>query len=332
MNLKTMSSALLGGFTLAATVGSAQALDQVTFQLDWLPGGDKSPIYVCIEQGFCEDAGIEISIEQGRGSSEAVTKLATGISDIGTAGIGALMAAVVNEDVPVTAVMSYFNEGPHAFYTLEGNGIESVDDVRGMTIATSPFTSSNVYLPLILADLGMTEDDITLNKMDPGTLGPMLMTGQADAIIAWVVDVTRYNTQAEEAGKDLIVIPWSTAGLELYSASVVASDAFLAERPDVARRFLAAYQQSIIFANENRTAAAEAVVAVVPELDLPAIEGGVNDAMLLVFNDVTDQDGLGAFESGRLAATWERVAAAQGFDVGTLDPETIVDRSFLPSN
>ena len=37
--------------------------------------------------------------------------------------------------------MSYFNEGPHAFYTLEGNGIESVEDVRGMTIATSPFTS-----------------------------------------------------------------------------------------------------------------------------------------------------------------------------------------------
>lgn len=332
MILKSVSTAVLGGFALAATVGAAQALDQVTFQLDWLPGGDKSPIYVCIEQGFCEEAGIEITIEQGRGSSEAVTKLATGISDIGTAGLGALMAAVVTEDVPVTAVMSYFNEGPHAFYTLEGNGIESVEDVRGMTIATSPFTSSNVYLPLVLADLGMTEEDITLNKMDPGTLGPMLMTGQADAIIAWVVDVTRYTTQAEEAGKDLIVIPWSTAGLELYSASVVASDAFLAERPDVARRFLAAYQQSVIFANENRTAAAEAVVSVVPELDLPAIEGGVNDAMLLVFNDVTDQDGLGTFEPGRLAATWERVAAAQGFDVGALDPETIVDRSFLPSN
>ena len=332
MTLKSMSAALVGGFAFVATVGSAQALDQVTFQLDWLPGGDKSPIYVCIEQGFCEEAGIEITIEQGRGSSEAVTKLATGISDIGTAGLGALMAAVVTEDVPVTAVMSYFNEGPHAFYTLEGNGIESVEDVRGMTIATSPFTSSNVYLPLVLADLEMTEEDITLNKMDPGALGPTLMTGQADAIIAWVVDVTRYTTQAEEAGKDLIVIPWSTAGLDLYSASVVASDAFLEERPDVARRFLAAYQQSVIFANENRAAAAEAVVSVVPELDLAAIEGGVNDAMLLVFNDVTDQDGLGTFEPGRLAATWERVAAAQGFDVGALDPETIVDRSFLPSN
>lgn len=332
MSFKTISSALLGGLALAAATSSAHALDEVTFQLDWLPGGDKSPIYVCIEQGFCEEAGLEITIEQGRGSSEAVTKLATGISDIGTAGVGALMAAVVAEDVPVTAVMSYFNEGPHAFYTLAGNGIESVEDVRGMTIATSPFTSSNVYLPLVLSDLGMTEEDITLNKMDPGALGPTLMTGQADAIIAWVTDVTRYTNQAIEAGGEIVVIPWSTAGLELYSASVVASDAFLAERPDVARRFLEAYQRSIIFVSENPSEAAQAVVTVVPELDLPAIEGGVNDAMRLVFNDVTEADGLGTFEPGRLAATWERVAAAQGFDLDALDPETIVDRSFMPTN
>lgn len=332
MSLKSLSAALLGGMTMLATATSAQALDAVTFQLDWLPGGDKSPIYVCIEQGFCEEAGIEVTIEGGRGSSEAVTKLATGISDIGTAGLGALMAAAVTEDVPVTAVMSYFNQGPHAFYTLEGNGIETVEDVRGMTIATSPFTSSNVYLPLILADMGMTEEDITLNKMDPGALGPTLMTGQADAIIAWVVDVTRYTTQAEEAGKDIMVIPWSTAGLDLYSASVMANDTFLAERPDVARRFLEAYQRSVIFASENPTAAAEAVVSVVPELDLASIEGGVNDAMLLVFNEVTEADGLGVFEPGRLASTWARVAAAQDFDPEALDPETIVDRSFMPTN
>lgn len=332
MSLKTLSSALLGGLALAATASTAYALDEVTFQLDWLPGGDKSPIYVCIEQGFCEEAGLEITIEQGRGSSEAVTKLATGISDIGTAGLGALMAAVVAEDVPVTAVMSYFNVGPHAFYTLADSGIESVEDVRGMTVATSPFTSSNVYLPLVLADLGMTEEDITLNKMDPGALGPTLMTGQADAIIAWVTDITRYTNQAAEAGHEIVVIPWSTAGLELYSASVVASDAFLEERPDVARRFLEAYQRSLIFVSENPALAAQAVVTVVPELDLAAIEGGVNDAMLLAFNEVTERDGLGSFEPGRLAATWQRVAAAQGFDVDALDPESIVDRSFLPTN
>lgn len=329
--LKSIARTLLGGAFALTGLSAAQAADQVTFQLDWLPGGDKSAIYVCIQQGFCADADIEVTIEGGRGSSEAITKMATGVSDIGISGIGALMAARANEDVPVTAVMSIFNQGPHSFYTVTGT-MESIEDIRGKSVATSPFTESNVYLPLVLADLGMSEEDINLNHADPGALGPMLMTGATDVIIAWLTDVTRYTNQAEEAGKELTIFPWSEAGLEFYSASLVAADSFLEERPDVARRFLAAYKQSLEFVRDNPAEAAASVTAVVPELSSENVEGSVNDTMVLIFNEVTDRDGLGVFEAERLAATWERVAAAQGLDPETIDPEEIVDRSYQPES
>lgn len=316
---------------LAALAAPALAQDMVTYQLDWLPGGDKAPIYVCIEEGFCADAGLEIAIEQGRGSSEAITKIATGASDVGSADIGALMAARVTEGVPVTAIMSIFNTGPHAFYTTADSGITSIAELAGKSVATSPFTSSNVFLPLVLADNGMSEDEITLTKADPGALGPLLMTGQSDAIIAWLTDVSRYTGQATEAGKEIVVLPWSDAGLELYSAALIASDRFLAERPDVARRFVAAYVQSLQYANANPGAAAEAVAAEVPELTAEDVEGSWLDASKLAFNEVTDTFGLGTFDEGRLGKTWTRVAAAQSLDPASLDPETVVDRSFLPA-
>ena len=318
----------LGSLFAGAVVSCAQAADKVVYQLDWLPGGDKAPIYVCIHKGFCAEAGLEVSIEGGRGSSEAITKLATEVSDIGSAGIGAVMSAKAAEDVPVTAVMSLFNKGPHAFYALAGSGFEQIEDVKGKDVATSPFTESNIYLPLVLDDLGMTEGDIKLTKADPGALGPMLMTGASDVIIAWLTDISRYTAQAREAGKELVIIPWSAAGLELYSASLVASDKFLAERPDVARRFVSAYKKSIAYAHENPRDAAEAVVAAVPELSIENVEGSLKDAMALVYNEITDKDGLGAFEPDRLQATWERVSKAQGLDPASLDPEGTVDRSF----
>jgi NitT/TauT family transport system substrate-binding protein len=314
---------------MAAVALPAQAADPVTYQLDWLPGGDKAPIYVCIHEGFCADAGLEVTIEPGRGSSEAITKLATGTSDIGSAGIEALMAARATEDVPVTAVMNIFNTGPHAFYTTADSGIATITDVSGKAVATSPFTSSNVFLPLVLGENGMSEADITLTKADPGALGPMLMTGQADAIIAWLTDVSRYTGQAEEAGKELVVLPWSEAGLELYSATLVASDRFLAERPEVAKRFVAAFKQSMEFAQANPEKAAAAVAAVVPELSAEDVTGSWLDASKLAFNDVTETYGLGALDAERLAATWARVAQAQGLDPSSLDPESIVDRSFM---
>ena len=330
MAMKILKTLAAGTVAAIGSVAAAQAADTITFQLDWLPGGDKAPVYVCIEKGFCAEEGIEVKVEPGRGSSEAITKLATGVSDIGSADIGALMAAKVTEDVPITAVMSIFNKGPHAFFVLKDSGIEDISGIKGKEVATSPFTSSNVFLPLVLKDVGMSEDDIKLTKADPGALGPMLMTGAADVVIAWMTNVAIFTNQAKEAGKEITPLPWDAAGLELYSASLLASDAFLTERPDVAKRFVKAFVKSLEFVKDNPAEAAEAMVAQIPELSAADIEGSIKDTMVLEFNDVTEKDGLGVFESGRLAASWDRVSAAQGLDKAALDPETIVDRSFLP--
>ncbi|WP_428671224.1 ABC transporter substrate-binding protein [Roseibium sp.] len=327
-----MKSTFTATVVALALSTSAQAADKVKFQLDWLPGGDKAPIYVCIKRGFCKEAGLDVTIEPGRGSSEALTKLATGSSDIGISGIGALMAARANEGIEVTAVMSVFNKGPHAFFTLEGNGIDGFSDIDGKSIATSPFTSSNVYLPLVLQDNGISEDNLKVTKSDPGALGPMLVTGQVDAIIAWLTDLARYKRQAAEGGKKLVIMPWSEAGLEMYATSLVASNRFLSERPDVARRFTAAFRKSIEYARDNPADAAQAVADAVPELDAGDAAESLADALALIFNEVTEAEGLGTLDQERLAKTWSRVAAAQGLDAEALDPETIVNRDFLQEN
>ena len=331
MSVNAFARALgAGAFALAASFSAASAQDKVVFQLDWLPGGDKAPIYICINRGFCKEAGLDVSISSGRGSTEAITKLGTGSSDIGSAGMEALMAAKAREKVPVVAVMSIFNQGPHAFFTLKGNGVNEMKDVKGKRIATSPFTASNVFLPLVLSDMGMSESDIRLTKADPGALGPMLMTGATDVIIAWMTDVSRYTNQAIAAKREIVVMPWSTQGLNLYSASLVASEKFLRERPDVARRFVAAYKKSMEFAKANQAESVKAVTSVVPELNAVDVEGSLKDMLVLMHNDVSAKDGLGALEPKRLAETWARTAASLKLDPKSLDPETVVNRSFMP--
>nr|WP_284739448.1 ABC transporter substrate-binding protein [Rhizobium sp. CG5] len=323
---KTLSAATVAALL---TAGSAAAADKVVFQLDWLPGGDKAPIYVCIDKGFCADEGIEVAIEPGRGSTEAITRLAAGTSDVGSADIGALMAAKVTEKVGITAIMSIFNKGPHAFFAIKGTGVTKIEDVKGKQVATSPFTSSNVFLPLVLADKGMTEADITLTKADPGALGPMLMTGASEVIIAWMTNVSVFTKQAASAGKELEVLPWYSAGLDLYSASLLASDKFITERPDVAKRFVKAFKKSLEYVKSNPDESAVAVNKIVPELSVDDVKGAIMDTLILEFNDVTDKDGLGVFETARLAETWKRVSAAQKLEPAALDPEAMVNRSFL---
>lgn len=331
-NLSIRSVVLTAVLATGLMSQAATAADEVTYQLDWLPGGDKSPIYLGVHKGFFEEEGLEVSIASGRGSTDAITKIATGQADIGSADIGALMAARAQDDsVPVKVVYTIFNQAPHAFFSLKGKGISSVEDIDGKKVATSPFTSSNAFLPLVLTENGLAEDAVQLTKADPGALGPMLMSGSTDAIIAWVTNVPLFEDQAAETGNELVVVPWSDAGLELYSSSIVASDKFLSERAEVARRFIKAYDKALRYTNEHPDEAGAALAAMVPEVDAEVAAAQVGATMPLVFNAVSERDGLGALTPERVAQTWEWVSQAEDLPMDSLDPEVVVDRSLLES-
>lgn len=240
------------------------------------------------------------------------------------------MAAKAQDDsLPVKAVYSIFNQAPHAFFTLEKNGISELTDIEGKKVATSPFTSSNAFLPLVLKGNGLAEDAVKLTKADPGALGPMLMNGGTDAIIAWVTNIALFADQAKATGNELVVLPWSDAGLELYSSSVVASDKFLSDRPDVAKRFMRAFDKSLKFTHDNPRKAAEDLHSMVPEVDVDVVTAQIGDTMELVVNDVSERDGLGALTEERVALTWDWVAQAEKLEKDALDPETVIDRALL---
>ncbi|WP_221800580.1 ABC transporter substrate-binding protein [Oceanobacter mangrovi] len=315
---------LTGAFALISQ--ATLAADKVTFQLDWLPGGDKASIYAGIDQGYFADEGIEVKISQGRGSTDAISKIATGSADVGFADLVALLVARANDQVPVKAVYSVFSEAPHAFFTVKGNGINSVSDVAGKKIATSPFTSSNIFLPLLLDLNKVDQDSISLVKADPGSLAPMLLTGNTDVVISWITDAEKYRSQAAKAGKELTVMPWYDAGLKFYATSVIASERFLQQRPDVARRFIRAYNRAVEFTWAHPQQAAEAVHKQVPEVDVDVAVATINSIRSLVYNDASASAGLGNFDHQRLADTWKSTAIAQKLDPASFDPETAISR------
>ncbi|WP_419535765.1 ABC transporter substrate-binding protein [Endozoicomonas sp.] len=315
---------LCSSLAFAITSTQAIAADQVTFQLDWLPGGDKAPVYVGIHEGFFAEQDIAVNIAQGRGSTDAISKLATGTADIGQADLVALMMAKANDQVPVTAVYSVFSEAPHAFFVLKDSGIDSAKDVAGKTIATSPFTSSNIFLPLLLDLNNVEEESINLVKANPGALNPMLMTGSTDLVISWLTDTERYRQQARDAGKDLEVLPWYDAGLEFYSTALVASDRFLAERPDVARRFIKAFAKAIDYTWKNPEASGVAINKQVPEVDVQVAADTIKAIKGLVYNDASASHGLGKFDPERLATTWSWTARAQQLDIASFNPASAV--------
>ncbi|MBP6902430.1 MAG: ABC transporter substrate-binding protein [Burkholderiaceae bacterium] len=315
---------------LSLAAGLAQAADKLTVQLDWLPGGDKSFVYAGVKQGFFAAEGLEVTITPGRGSADAITKVGSGAADVGFGGISALMMAAAEGGVPVKAVASLYAKQPDAIFTTKGSGITSLKGTEGKTVATSTFSSSNTLWPVVLEANGIDAGKIKLLKVDPATLAPMLAQGKVDATINWVTVGPAFDAVLKQAGKELVVLPWSAAGLDGYGWSVMAGDKIIKERPEVLRRYLRALMKSLQFAIANPDKAAADLKAAVPEADAAVLAREFRASIPLIDNEVSKKDGIGKFEPKQLAATWTWVAKSMNYAPTKVDPEKLVDRSFLP--
>lgn len=319
---------LIATSLLALFSQAALAADQVRWLNDWLPAGDKAVIYLGVEQGLFAAEDIEVNIGTARGGSDVVTKLATRSADFGTAGLASVLQAKAQGPVPVLAVAPIYNKQPDAIFTTEGAGIEKFTDIVGKTVATPTFSASNVVWPLLLERNGIDPDQVKLLKLDPGALAPMLATGKVDATINWVTVAPGFSRALDEADKTLKVIPWSDYGFEGYGLSLVASEAFLKDKPEVAKRFVKAYRKAQQMALENPAAAAAALKKAVPEIDEAMAVAQFEASIPLISNEISQAEGTARFAPERLQTTWEWVAKAQNLDMDALDPATAVDGSY----
>ena len=67
MKFSKIALAAFCGAFLAS--GSVQAAEKVSFILNWVAGGDHAPVYWAKSQGMYKAAGIDLTIEQGKGST-----------------------------------------------------------------------------------------------------------------------------------------------------------------------------------------------------------------------------------------------------------------------
>jgi len=309
---------------------AARAADKVDFMIDWVPSGEEAYPYVGVQEGFFAQEGLDVTIRIGRGSVDVITKLATGTADFAMAAIGPLMAAAAQGPIPVKAVLSIYNKQPDANFTVKGSGINSIKDLAGRTIGTATFSASNTIWPVFAAMNGLDITKINLQKVEVNTLAPLLASGKIDATINWVTASPGTASVVKKAGKELVILPWSQYGLEGYGSSMIASARVIKERPDLAGRMVRAFYKSVAFVAANPMGAAKALKAMVPDIDLETDAAECEIAGGLIKNEISAKNGIGTYEPALLAKTWEWVAKAQNFPLDKLNPETVVDRSFVP--
>lgn len=306
------------------------AQDKVHFQTDWLPSGEHAMYYGGWTKGFWADQGIEVTITRGYGSGDTVTKIATGAADFGVADFGAVLTAKAKTGVPVRTISFLYTHSPHSLFVLESSGIDSFKGLEGKNIGITPGNSHKVYFPNVAERAGTDPTKLNWVLTDGAAMAPLLIAKQIDAAPFYSMHHYYQNKAAEAAGEKIKVLPFEEVGFAIYSASLITSQSILDDNPDLVRRFLAAVQNSFIWASENPDEACKLHVERVPEVAFDDCMGSLSATLEFVFNDHSAATGLGKFDPERLAFTWQVVSEAQSLDA-TWDPSEAIDVSHLPN-
>ncbi|MCD0168843.1 MULTISPECIES: ABC transporter substrate-binding protein [unclassified Deinococcus] len=319
--------------TLALTLSSVAAAQStnVRFTLDWAFEGPGSPYLLAADRGYFAKQGLNVTIDRGFGSGDAVTKIASGTYDMGFGDINAMMEFNArNPAQRLVAVYMVYNAPPHSILVLKSSGIKTPKDMEGRTLAAPVGDASRRLFPAFAEANGIDASKVKWVSVDGGLREPMLARKQTDGIAGFTFTSLLSLGQLGVKADEVTVFPYAQSISGLYGNAIIVRADWAKKNPQVVKGMLVAINQGLKDAIKD-PAAAIASLQKKNALINPALE--TERLKLALSGSVLTKDtralGLGLVRPDRLKSSITVVQNAFDLPRG-LTPTNVFDTSYLP--
>lgn len=204
-------------------------------------------LYAGLAHDVFEKHGLDLELMQFESGAAANAAYASGDVDMGYSGIPGVFAARLASGN--TRVFMIDNEGWNAGGLVAGpeSDISGVKDLEGKKVGTVVGTTSWMALMTALEKEGIDSSSVDIQNVGPTAWVPALSKGDVDAIWGWAPLIF---TMEDGGGK----IVASDSEYLLNPLLWQARGPFIDENPDVIASFIAAYQESAKYVEEQDSA------------------------------------------------------------------------------
>ena len=264
---------------LAAMPAFGQGKDKVVLLLNWYVYSEHAPLFLGKARGYFDQEGIDLDIQEGRGSGVTVQAVAAGTANVGYADVPTMIKAA-SKGAPVVAVGVALQTSPMSVMGFADRNIRKPADIKGKTVAVTPGDSMSQIWPLFLKKTGLKESDFKTVSGDAQTKLNAVINNQADLLLGYVMDQAIKLQDAVH--KPVYPIRFADFGVNMVSSGFIVQKDYLKEKPDVVKRFLRAATKSLEEAAKNPQAAVDAMLAAKPKSGVAetALVGMKNTAAL----------------------------------------------------
>jgi NitT/TauT family transport system substrate-binding protein len=159
---------LLGAAVLAVAAQSAaaQPLEKFTFALNWFAVGDHAAYWVALDKGYFAQKGLDVTLENSKGSGDSIAKVDTGRADAGLADTVPVIGADAR-GAQVKIVGMVFDKTPLNFFSRKDEPITRPKDLEGKTIGAPPGDSQRQAWPAFAKLNHIDSDKVTWVNIEP---------------------------------------------------------------------------------------------------------------------------------------------------------------------
>jgi NitT/TauT family transport system substrate-binding protein len=319
---------------LAAASHAVAQDTKINFQLDWRFEGPSALFLLPKAKGYFAQEKLDVVIDAGSGSGNAVNRVASGTYQMGFADVAALIEFVGNNPTapnkPV-AVMMVYDSTPAAVLSLKKTGIKAPADLQGKKMGAPVFDAGRRAFPIFVKANKLDAAKINWTAMDPPLRETMLVKGDVDAITGfYFTSLLNLNARGVK-DEDVDVMMYPKYGVNLYGNAIIVSEQFLKEKPEAVKAFLRAFTRGM----KDVLSDPDASIKYVKERDALVDETLEKRRMRLAIDTViatptAKADGVGGVQSARLNDMVTQVSSA--FDLkNPVKPDAIWSDAYLPA-
>ena len=300
----------VAALAMLASAGVAHANEQVSFILNWVAGGDHAPYYYAQKMGWYKDAGIDLTLLQGKGSSVAAQAAGAGVNTFGLADMATILVAVSKGGDEV-AVMDVYANYPGGFYWLKSSGIKSVKDLAGKKMGNPPGDAARALWPALAKANGVDPNSVTWVNVSPGAKLAALKAGTVDAVTEFY---NLHHVYKGALGDNMGYLAWKDAGVNPYGNAIAVNGAFLKAHPATVAAFVKVTQKAFAECVATPDPCIQALVEANSGLQPADQMVNWHEVEQLMSDKTSQKDALGWMDPARMQDTYNLVKEYVGID------------------
>ena len=250
---------------LSLTACGGKGGETITFVLDWTPNTNHTGIYVALQKGWFEEAGLKVDVVQPPEGGSALL-VASGKAQFAVTAQDSIAPALTGENaMPLTTVAAILQHNTSGIVSRAGEGMDTPRGLEGHKYATWDSPVEKATIRQVMAADGGDFDKVELIPSTVTDEVSALKSGDVDAI--WIF-YGWAGIACEVAGLPIDYFDFADFDpvLDFYTPIIVSNNDWLADNPETAKAFLAALSRGYEYAAENPKEAADILMEAAPEL------------------------------------------------------------------